>query len=305
MFHVLVGGVIVRVIRVILRVVRVNHSPPRLLPRLLDLFHPLLRLQLPLLRLLCLSLDLRDVVVVARVNDNDIRCVLRKAISHQHVVGLHGIIQLRGLRVGALILDVIARERIQVHGRIRRHLSAEPDDTLHRTFVKGQRRIRIPARVYTVGIRQHLAILIRRAGIEHVHFGAALEQSPGFALPLLVVVLELHAGQHNLLLDGNCKLRADALHQVAHEIVAANKDGDVHGRIHTGRVNHDDANGNLFAFGFFPGTEHIPHFQPRGGLASSCRGVTSLFAKQRVQIGPRVPRLYSGVLVCRDLPPRL
>ena len=68
---------------------------------------------------------------------------------------------------------------------------------------------------------------------------------------------------------------------MAHEIVAADKDSDVDGRIFTGRVNHDDANGNLFAFGFFPGTEHIPHFQPRGsrGLVSSCRGGTGLFAK--------------------------
>ena len=241
--------------------------------------------------------------MVAGVNDNDIRCVLRKAISHQHVVGLHGIIQLRGLCVRAPVLDVIARERIQDHGRIRRHLSAEPDDTLHRTFVEGRRGI--PACVYTVSLHQQLAILIRRAGIEHVHFGAALEHSPGFALPPLVVVLELHAGQHNLLLDGNCKLRADALHQVAHEIVAADKDGDVHGRVYTGRVNHDDANGNLFAFGFFPGTEHIPHFQSRGSLVSSCRGVTGLFAKQRVQIGLRVPRLMPCDVVHRDLPPRL
>jgi hypothetical protein len=78
------------------------------------------------------------------------------------------------------------------------------------------------------------------------------------------VALELHTGQHDLLLGGNGELRADALHEVAQVIVAADGDGDVHGSGFAGGVNHDDAHGNLFALGSFSRAKHIPHLQQRG-----------------------------------------
>ena len=106
---------LVRVVWVLIRVV-VRVVSPRLPALLHDLLDPLLCLQLPLLRLLRLNLDLRHVVVVARVNHDDIRRGLRKAVSHQHVVGLRGIVQLRGPRVCAPVFQVVARERVLVYG---------------------------------------------------------------------------------------------------------------------------------------------------------------------------------------------